>query len=58
MMQAMKRREVKPMSKHLYDKLNRFFRLEESGTTVRTEVLAGATSFIAVAYILSRLPTF
>ena len=40
------------MPNRFLDKLNRFFRLEERGTTVRTEVLAGVTSFITVAYIL------
>ena len=40
------------MSNHLTEKLNSYFRLSECGTTVRTEVLAGITSFITVAYIL------
>ena len=30
----------------------RFFRLEESGTTLRTEVLAGLTTFLTMSYIL------
>ncbi len=32
--------------------LQRLFRLEENGTTVRTEVLAGVTTFLTMAYIL------
>jgi AGZA family xanthine/uracil permease-like MFS transporter len=32
--------------------LDRWFRLEAQGTSVRTEVLAGATTFLAVAYIV------
>jgi len=31
---------------------NSYFKLEENKTTVRTEVLAGITSFITIAYIL------
>lgn len=34
------------------EKLERMFRLKESGTTVRTELLAGVTTFITIAYIL------
>ncbi|MDP8978240.1 MAG: NCS2 family permease [Actinomycetota bacterium] len=34
------------------DPLERRFRLTERGTTVRTEVLAGATTFMTMAYIL------
>ena len=32
--------------------LSHFFRLSEKKTTVRTELLAGLTTFISVAYIL------
>jgi AGZA family xanthine/uracil permease-like MFS transporter len=32
--------------------LARFFKLAESGTTVRTEVLGGATTFVTMAYII------
>ncbi len=32
--------------------LDRFFRLREHGTSVRTEVLAGLTTFLAMAYII------
>lgn len=32
--------------------LERFFRLRENGTTVRTEVLAGITTFLTMAYII------
>lgn len=31
--------------------LERFFRLKENGTTARTEVLAGITTFLTMAYI-------
>jgi AGZA family xanthine/uracil permease-like MFS transporter len=33
-------------------KLNSFFKLEERGTTIRTELIAGLTTFMAMAYIL------
>ena len=32
--------------------LNKFFRLQEHGTTVRTEVLAGVTTFLTMIYIV------
>ncbi len=32
--------------------LNRFFKLQEHGTTVRVEVLAGVTTFLTMAYIV------
>jgi AGZA family xanthine/uracil permease-like MFS transporter len=32
--------------------LNKFFKLEERGTTVKTELVAGLTTFLAMAYIL------
>mgnify|MGYP000978789669 CR=1 FL=1 len=32
--------------------LQRFFRLSENGTTVRTELLAGLTTFLTMAYII------
>lgn len=34
------------------EKLERMFQLKDSGTTVRTEILAGFTTFITIAYIL------
>ena len=36
--------------------INRFFRLEELGTTVKTEVLAGLTTFLTMAYIIVLQP--
>ncbi|MBY9079812.1 NCS2 family permease [Paenibacillus sp. HN-1] len=36
--------------------MERFFRLKENGTNVRTEVMAGLTTFMAMAYILSVNP--
>ena len=32
--------------------LERVFRLTEHGTSVRTEVIAGATTFVTMAYII------
>ena len=32
--------------------LDRFFRLSENHTTVRTELLAGLTTFLTMAYII------
>ncbi len=32
--------------------LNRFFKIEESGSTVRTEIVAGVTTFMTMAYII------
>lgn len=36
--------------------LNKFFKLEENKTTVKTEVLAGLTTFMTMAYILAVNP--
>ncbi|AJY74355.1 NCS2 family permease [Paenibacillus beijingensis] len=36
--------------------MNRFFRLKENGTNVRTEILAGLTTFMTMAYILAVNP--
>ena len=32
--------------------MEKFFKLKENGTTVRTEIIAGVTTFMAMAYIL------
>ena len=32
--------------------LERYFELKEHGTTVRTEILAGGTTFLTMAYII------
>jgi AGZA family xanthine/uracil permease-like MFS transporter len=32
--------------------LQKFFQLEENGTTVRRELLAGLTTFMAMAYVV------
>lgn len=37
--------------------LDRIFHLRENGTTVRTEILAGVTTFMTMAYILAVNPT-
>ncbi|MCW0481529.1 NCS2 family permease [Gaoshiqia sediminis] len=36
--------------------INRFFKLEENNTTVKTELLAGITTFMTMAYILAVNP--
>ena len=36
--------------------MEKFFHLKENGTTVKTEVLAGITTFLAMAYILAVNP--
>ena len=40
------------MTEKTKSRLDSYFGLSSSGTTVRTEVLAGLTSFITIAYIL------
>ena len=37
--------------------MEKFFRLEEKGTTVRTEFIAGITTFMTMAYILAVNPS-
>lgn len=41
----------------MHDKLDALFHLSERGTTVRTEVLAGLTTFITAAYVLAVNPS-
>ena len=36
--------------------LDRFFKLKQNGTTVRTEIMAGITTFMTMAYILAVNP--
>ena len=36
--------------------LDRVFHLKENGTTIKTEILAGATTFMTMAYILAVNP--
>ena len=38
--------------------MKKFFKLEEHGTTVKTEILAGITTFLAMAYILAVNPDY
>lgn len=38
------------------EKMDRFFKLKENGTTVRTEIMAGITTFMTMAYILAVNP--
>lgn len=37
--------------------LESIFKLTEKGTDIKTEILAGATTFIATAYILAVIPS-
>jgi len=37
--------------------LNKFFRLKENNTTVKTEIIAGITTFMTMAYILAVNPS-
>ena len=36
--------------------MENFFKLRENGTTVRTEILAGLTTFMTMAYIIALNP--
>lgn len=38
--------------------MEKLFKLKENGTNVRTEIMAGITTFLTMAYILSLNPTF
>lgn len=38
--------------------MERFFKLKEHGTNVRTEIIAGITTFMTMAYILVVNNTF
>ena len=38
--------------------LNRFFKLKEHGTNVKTEIIAGLTTFFAMAYIIFVNPSY
>lgn len=37
--------------------LEKMFKLQEHGTTVKTEIVAGITTFLAMAYILAVNPS-
>ena len=37
--------------------MEKFFKLKENNTSVRTEILAGITTFLAMAYILAVNPS-
>ncbi len=39
------------------EKLDKLFHLKERGTTMRTEVLAGLTTFVTAAYVLAVNPS-
>ena len=38
--------------------MEKFFRLKENGTNVKTEIIAGITTFLAMAYILAVNPSY
>lgn len=38
--------------------MERIFKLKQNGTTVRTELLAGLTTFMTMAYIIALNPIF
>ena len=40
------------MNNNFTSKINHYFRLQEHGTTIRTEMLAGLTTYVTIAYIL------
>ena len=37
--------------------MEKLFKLKENGTNVRTEIVAGVTTFLAMAYILAVNPS-
>ena len=37
--------------------MENFFKLKQNGTTVRTEILAGLSTFMTMAYIIALNPT-
>ena len=44
------------LRKDTMDAISRFFKLKESGSNIRTELIAGLTTFLAMAYILFANP--
>ena len=40
------------------EKLEKFFKIKERGSSIRTEVIAGITTFLAMAYILAVNPNY
>ena len=49
-------RDIRPVLRPVTCALDRFFRLTENRTSVRTEITAGLTTFAAMAYILAVNP--
>lgn len=49
---SMSEKELTPPTGPKKDFLNSFFKLQERGTNVRTEVLAGITTFVTMSYII------
>ena len=46
------------ISKNDQSFLDRYFKLKAKGTNVRTEMIAGITTFVAMAYIIFVNPSF
>src|SRR6266853_500859 len=46
-----------PTHEFTNSRIHQMFRLREHGTSVRTEIAAGATTFLAMAYIVFVQPT-
>ena len=38
--------------------MEKFFKLKQNGTTVKQEIIAGITTFLAMAYILAVNPSY
>ena len=36
----------------MYNYIDKFFNISETGSTIRTEIVAGATTFLAMSYIV------
>ena len=45
-----------PCDKRKGKTMEKIFKLKENGTTVRTEILAGLTTFMTMAYIIALNP--
>ena len=45
-----------PYDKRKGKTMEKIFKLKENGTTVRTEILAGLTTFMTMAYIIALNP--
>ena len=50
--------EEKEVKNGLASKIDSFFKVSESGSTIRTEIIAGIVTFLAMAYILTVNPGY